>query len=155
MASTVNFTFIDRSGELSTVGMNFPTTTGANIAAQSASIVTGGALADAIAALSLCTFGSSALTAAKVDNSSAIPVSAYAQRELGLLVTYADAVTGKKYHVTIPGPDWATLGQSGTDVINPAAAAWTTFCTAFEAAAVSPDGNAVNVVSGRLVGRNR
>ena len=81
-----------------------------------------------------------------------IPADATAQREIAARMTYVDNVTGKKYRFDIPAPDDAFV-PTGTDDINMAAAVWVTFKGLFEANAVSPDGNAVTLQSGKLVGR--
>ncbi len=116
---------------------------------------TAGSVAAEICGLSDCVCQVSDIQAVSTKYGDPAPVVATAQRELGLLVTYQDTVTGKKYRITIPGPKWATIGQAGTDSVNTAAPLWTAFVTAFEAHAVSEFGNAITVVSGRLVGRNR
>ena len=82
-----------------------------------------------------------------------IPADATAQRETAIRWIYADNVTGKKYRFDSPAPVDALL-QSGTDVIDLAAnAAAIAFVTVFEANCVSPDGNAVTMISARYVGR--
>lgn len=157
MAGKLGITFLDTSGELSRVDIYTPDVTAGNIAAilDDANPAHAGSLAEAVAALSLCTAHSHDVLAVKAIDSSTPPVSQYAQRELGLMVTYSDNVTGRIYHVTIPGPDWTNLGQAGTDMVLTSAAAWTAFVTLFNSVARSQDGNAVTVMSGRLVGRNR
>lgn len=157
MAGKFGFTFLDRSGETSRVDMPCADLTAGNIASQLATILpaTAGGLGEAIAAVSLCTPQSVDVVAAKTALSNVVPVSPYAQRELGLMVSYTDNTTHRSYRITIPGPDWANLGQANSDLVDPAAAGWTTLVTALEAHVVSPDGNAITVTGGRLVGRNR
>jgi hypothetical protein len=82
------------------------------------------------------------------------PDDEHAQREIAIRVSYVDTVTAKKYRFDIPGPIDACYPATGTDVIplgNVEAAA---FILVFEANALSPDGNAVQVTGLRLVGKN-
>lgn len=153
--SIVTYGYLDFSGEPSQVGFEILDLTAGNFAAQTTPVIEGGALEAAISALTLCTLQTVNIAAINASTGNAAPVSQYAQRESGLLVTYQDTVNGKKYRLTIPGPDLANLAQAGTDMINPLAPAWTAFVAAFEANAHSELGNTVNVLGGRFVGRNR
>lgn len=82
-----------------------------------------------------------------------IPADATAQRETAVRWIYADNVTGKKYRFDTPAPVDLLL-QTGTDVIDLAANAIALqFKAAFELNCVSPDGNAVTLLSARYVGR--
>lgn len=155
--SKIGLSFMDHSSEVGRVDYYVAGVTAGNLAGtlSGALPATGGSLAAAMCALSGCTCIISDVQAAQNQFAKTPPASAFAQRELGLLVTYQDTVTKKNYRLTIPGPAWDTIGQVGSDLVDPNAAAWTTFVTAFEANALSPDGNAVTVTGGRLVGRNR
>lgn len=157
MTSKTQLTFMDESGEMSRVVVNGPDATALNIASldDNAQFGTAGGIATTIASLSLCTPVKADLVASSNGFPHTPPGSRYAQRETGLLVRYSDNVTGKMYRITIPGPDWANIGLAGSDMVNTANAAWLAFVTAFEAQCLSPDGNAVTVVDGRFVGRNR
>lgn len=157
MAGKVVLSFLDASGETGRVAYSIPDVTAANLAASldQSVFATAGGLAAAIASLSLCTPVGTELVANNDKLTPTPPGSLYAQREIGLMVSYADNVNAKKYRITIPGPDWANIGLAGSDQIDPNDAAWTAFKTAFETHAVSPDGNAVTVTGGQLVGRNR
>jgi len=157
MAGKIGYTFTDISGENSRTDIYVADLTAGNIAATlAAADPTGtGNLGAAIAALSLCQPSSYDVLALKAPGSATAPTNNYAQRELALMVTYQDNTTNRLYRVSIPGPDWATIGLAGTDSVNTANAAWTAFVAAFEAIAVSQDGNAVTVTGGHLVGRNR
>jgi len=146
---------LDASGELSRVELNITTLSAGNFAAVTGAVNATGALAGAIEGLTLCTLANCDIVAERVATGDPAPVSMYAQREIGLLVSYQDATTGKKYRMTIPGPDWATIGQAGSDQVNPSVQAWTDFVTAFEANVKSEVGNAVTVMGGWLVGRSR
>lgn len=151
----VSYTYLDFSGEQSRVSFDILTLNAGNFAGQTGPVVEGGALEAALSALSLCTLQKVNVSAISEETGNVAPVSPYAQREHGLLVTYQDTVNGKKYSLTIPGPDYANLAIAGTDQVNPAAAAWTAFVTAFEANAHSELGNTVTVLGGRFVGRSR
>lgn len=84
------------------------------------------------------------------------PASAVAQREMKWLVTYKDMVTEKDYRAELGTADLsdASLLVAGTDIADLTDAAWILFITEFEVMARSQDGNAVEVQSIRLVGRN-
>lgn len=87
--------------------------------------------------------------------SNAVPTSAYANRETKMLVSYEDTTTFKRYTLTIPMPNLGTvLRLPNTDLFDMSDEPLAAFITAFEANALSQDGNAVNVLSCKLVGRN-
>jgi hypothetical protein len=155
MGSKVGYTFLDASGEKSRVDVNITTLTAGNFAATTAAVEDGGALAVAIAAMSHCVLTNVDIVASRTANGDPAPTELYAQREIGLLVSYQDSVTGKKYRITIPGPKWADMGMVSTDKVDPANELWTAFVSAFESDAKSETGNAVTVLGGWLVGRNR
>lgn len=78
-----------------------------------------------------------------------------AQRELKLLVRYRDTVTSKIYRVAVPGADLTAVTLlAGTDLVDLVTSPMNTFVTRFEAFVASPDGNAVEIVDVRVVGRN-
>jgi hypothetical protein len=152
MTSQYSLTFLDRSRETSIVSLNIPSITPVNFA----NILTGGipaALSDAIATLSLCTPMVESVTLPSVRRPATTPASPYAQREIAIRVAYQDNTTLSKYSVTIPGADLANLGQADTDLIAPDNVVFAAFVSVFEGAVVSPDGNTVTVLSGRIVGR--
>lgn len=155
--SLVTFTFLDHSGEKSSVAINVPALTAGNIAATSDGMqfATAGELAALIASLSLCTPVQSQGQAWVTKSAQTLPGSHYAQREIGLMVSYTDNVNGKVYRFTIPGPAWDTIGAENSDEVNSAAAQWTAFKAKAETVMVSPDGNPITIIGGRLVGRNR
>lgn len=155
--SKVGMSFLDYSGETGKIDFYLPQVNAGNIVAELADALpaTVGSLAEAICALSDCTCIVSSVEAANSAFTKTLPASAFAQRELGLLVTYQDTVSKKNYRITIPGPKWTTIGQANSDLVDPADALWTAFVAKFEANALSPEGNAVTVTGGRLVGRNR
>lgn len=75
-------------------------------------------------------------------------------REDKMEVTYEDSVTLAIYQNEIPCRDNTEATIPGQDNYDLTAEPWSTFVTAFEALARSPDGNAVNVIAIRLIGRN-
>lgn len=155
-AGTFTRTLLDRSAERSTVQINIPVLTGANISDFDWSVNTTllGALAAALDAITMCNPVRGQVALAPVEDDYVKPANAFAQREIKLLVEYQDEVTKKRYHLAIPGPDWENIEGSDGNYINPLAAKWVAFKAAMEAFALSPDGNAVTVITGRLVGRN-
>lgn len=152
MPLKVTQTMIDHSGE--------PTRT---------SFWTGGEVADdytvnltdandvqtGIAALTLCNFVNLTGQIPIESDVPVLPGSENAQREQALLITYADAVNGKKYHMSIPGIDRNLVAQAGTDVVDIVSnVAMAAFVVIMEANMVSELGNAIEVVAARLVGRS-
>lgn len=87
--------------------------------------------------------------------SSVLPVSVYAQREIKLLVSLQDTVTGKRSSFTLGtfDPTSVTI-PAGSDVVDITAGNAATLVSAVEAFVASPAGNAVTVTGMRLVGRN-
>jgi hypothetical protein len=89
--------------------------------------------------------------------SAAVPVSAFAQRELKIEVQYVGNTSGKKFQLEIPTPDLSALTLNNTDEIVLAdagpMAAWV---TAFETLAKSPDldTEGVTVIRALVKGRN-
>lgn len=75
------------------------------------------------------------------------------RREIKLEIQYADTVTFDRNVMLLPVFD-ESLRIAGTDDINTALPAWTQFVTDAEAYVLSPKGNAINIISGALVGRN-
>lgn len=157
MAGKIGWTFIDVSGESSRSDIPCPDLTAGNIGGilAAADPATAGDLAAAVAALSLCQMAAYSVVATAANTAQAEATDMYAQRELGLMVSYRDTVTGRNYRFTIPGPNWAVLGLAGSDQVDETEATWTEFVTEFNAHAVSQDNNPVVVTGGRLVGRSR
>jgi hypothetical protein len=148
---------IDHSGEDSGCAFYLPQVTAANY-----DTVTGngggenvGDLHGAVALVSLLNFKNSTVICETYPEAGTLPVNPLAQRETKLLVQYVDTVNGRRGTVTIPSPNLALVAQIGTDVVdhnvNVTALALT---TAIENNAVSRDGNAIQVVGMRIVGRN-
>lgn len=111
------------------------------------------AIADAVEALTDCTRGKEQFSSNVDSGSETLPAIATAQREVGLRVFYQDDVTGKKYHLTIPGPQVEDYPDAGSDEIDISTGDIAAFVTAFELNALSEAGNAITVYAARLVGR--
>lgn len=75
-------------------------------------------------------------------------------REDKIEIAYQDNTTLELFQVDLPTRDNTLLPVAGTDFYPIGAAPWANLKTKFEAGAVSPNGNAVTVISFRLVGRN-
>lgn len=83
-----------------------------------------------------------------------IPSAADAQREWALQFIYVDTDnSNKRYRFSVPAPLDAVV-PSGTDVVNLANVIVAAFITVIETYCVSPDGGAIEVIEGRLIGRN-
>lgn len=147
------YSFRDRSKEISTIELNFD-----DIAAGGANFDTVKGYVDglgaALSAASLCVESSENLKQETDTLDPSVPTDVHAQREAGCRIFYADDVTGKVYHITIPGPDkdnMAMLPESDfydlTDTVLAAVV------TAIELAN-SPVGNAITVLRAVDVGRN-
>lgn len=144
-------TYLDYSNEKSTLGFNFTALTAGNFVAQNALVVDIGL---AIADLTLCNFAGFRTTSAFDSTNPTAPTDPYAQRELKWLINYRDTTTGNLYSMEIPGADLTGNLLAGTDQADLASTDWAAFVTAFEAGAKSPVGNAVEVISAYVVGRN-
>jgi len=151
----LTLTYLDSQNSLSKVTIPLLSLSSENfdsVIAQAAFAVAG-TLAKLISTLSIGVPVSSEISIPANRAAATPPTNKYAQRELGLQVSYADTVTGKKYHMTVPAPDWDTIGIVGSNRVNTSAPAWTAFVTSFEANAVSEAGNPVAVSGGKLIGR--
>ena len=151
----LTLTFLDSQNSLSKVTIPLATVTSENFTSVigQAAFAVAGTLAKLISTLSIGVPVSSEIQLPAAKAAHVPPTNKYAQRELGLRVDYSDTVTGKKYHMTIPAPDWDTIGIVGTNRVNTAAAPWTALVTAMEASMVSEMGNPIQVQGGRLIGR--
>jgi hypothetical protein len=150
--SLATIQYLDYSGEKSSVSFNVATPSGAAYDFD-ALIADVDAVADAIDAVCLCTRGPDTLRVEMAAGSVTLPTDENAQREAGLRIFYHDATNNKKYHVTIPGPDKSLMAVQGFDYVDWAGAEMVALETAFEANVLSPDGNAVVIDKGTLVGR--
>jgi hypothetical protein len=151
----LTLTFLDSQNSLSKVTVPLVSLSSENfdsVVAQAAFAVAG-TLAKLIASVSIGVPVSSEISIPANKAAHTPPTNKYAQRELGLQVAYSDTVTGKKYHVTIPAPDWDTIGTVGTNRVNTASAAWLALVAGMEAQMVSEVGNPIEVSGGKLIGR--
>jgi hypothetical protein len=144
--------YLDFSDEVSSVSFNVATPSGASYdwAALETAIA---AVRDAMTAVSLCTRSKEQVNVQTDAGSLTRPSDEAAQRELGLRIFYVDSVTQKKYHVTVPGPDTSLMASPGFDIVDWSGAEMVALETAFEANVLSPDGNAVSILTGKIVGR--
>jgi len=153
MASRATWKVNDYSGEAASVALNGPTLSSATYDAQVAEV---SGIRTALDAITLGVIASEQIVASTEAISAALPASPYAQRELKLLFSYEDTTTGQRYTFTVPAPDLAVLETvEGSDAVVLAdAGVMAAFVTAVEGWALSPDGNLINILSCRVVGRN-
>lgn len=146
-------TYIDRSGEKSTVKVHNGSITALTIAAYLDQLDDLRTATDAIT-LGVRTgqtwVGDADILAA------APPTNEFAQRELKWLVRYENAVSHNIYTMEIPTADPTGRLQPGSDKVNLAQTEVAAWIAAFEAIARSPenDVDGVNVLDITLVGRN-
>lgn len=155
MPGEVSFRIADYGNEKSTHKVRIPAITAANFAAF---LDAGGFVPDYYDALDDIVIGNiqqERIVANVIDISTAPAGSVWAQREMKWLVSYRDTVdpTQPHYQLEIACPD-LTLLVAGTDLMNVSAGAGAAFVAAFEALVVSDAGNAVEVLTVQLVGRN-
>lgn len=150
-AHVASLTFQDYSKEKSTAKFNIGPITALTIAGF---LTQFGDFKTAIQDLSLGTLIQDSWTGDVTSYSSAAPTDVNAQRERKWRVDYEDTVNLGKHQFEIPVA--LVTGQlvSNTDLANIETTEWVAFIAAFEALVKSPDGNAVNVLGARLVGRN-
>jgi hypothetical protein len=154
--NTVNFGMIDHSGEKtrSTFYLEgFAAPGAADLPTEL--VAKHDAVKAGIAAVSLCNFTESKASVGGDTDVAVIPVSPYAQREIGLWVQWVDTVNGDYGSMTIPGPDLTLLAQANTDEVDIAANVTAlAFIAILEANLVSRDANAIQVTRMRIVGRS-
>jgi len=153
MTGELRFTVQDYTGERAGHAVDIADITAANFAAV---MDAGGLVADYYDALDDIVIGNitkEVISARNINISSGNAGSVWAQIEIRWYVPYTDDVTGKVYGRTIPTPD-LTLLAVGTDNMDMTLAAAIAYKAAFEAAVVSPDGNAVTMGVPYVVGRN-
>lgn len=150
--SLANISYLDFSGEKSSVSFNVVTPSGATYDWDALEAIVDG-IGDAIDAVCLCTRGNDTIRVVAQVGSQALPADEEAQRELGLRVFYIDTTTQKKYHITIPGPDLSLMVNAGFDQVDWSGTEMAALETALEANMLSPDGNAISLTSGYIVGR--
>lgn len=147
------YSFRDRSNEISSVELNF-----ADVAAGGANFDTVIGYVDglgaALATASLCTQSTENFKQETDTPDPSVPSDVHAQREAGCRIFYADDVTGKIYHITIPGPDKDNMAMiAESDLYDLTDTVLAAVVTAIELA-LSPVGNAITVIRAVDVGRN-
>jgi hypothetical protein len=150
--SLVNISYLDFSGEKSSVAFNVVDPSGATYDWDALEALVDG-IGDAIDAVCLCTRGNDTIRVVAQVGSQALPTAEEAQRELGLRIFYIDTTTQKKYHFTIPGPDLSLMVSAGFDQVDWSGTEMAALETALETSMKSPDGNAISITSGYVVGR--
>lgn len=153
MPSRASWKIADYSGEASSVTLVGPTLSGATYDAQIAEVA---AIRSALDAITLGVIQTEQVVAVATTISGANAADPYAQRELKLLFSYEDTVTGEKGTFTVPAPDLTALTTiEGSDVIDLGdAGVGAAFVVAVEGWALSGAGNTINILSARIVGRN-
>lgn len=151
--SKVVFSYRDYSAETSRTGVHMEDPSGGayDWASLAAAIDT---VNDAIEGVSKCVRGPESITVTLATGSSATPTDSEAQRENGLRVFYQDQVNGRKGNFTIPGPDKSLMGIQGTDLVDWTGAEMAALESAIETHCLSRDGNAIQILYGKLIGRN-
>jgi len=148
-----NWSYLDYDSEVGRMQVHSAPRTAANWAAQE---TLEGDLQIALAAIVLGTQIQTSVGNRTTVIAPVPPAEQEAQRELKALVQYYDSTTGKKYSLEIPSPDLANLDPGDKSHFNIGdAGVIDAFIAAFEAYALSDDGNAVVVTEMTLVGRNQ
>jgi len=151
-APYATYHFLDHSNEKSSLKFYLPDVTSANWLATLLSL---GDMRNAIIALTLCSVGATAELVSEVHTDVAtIPTSPYAQRETRAMFDCADAVTGRRFKIGVPTPDLTKMGLPRTDEINFLDSDVADYVNSLASNAISPEGNAFNVIRGRVEGRN-
>lgn len=146
-----SLSFLDYSGERSSMTFHFPAVTALNIADFLADF---GDLRTATEAISLGSLVGDSWTGDTTKYDAAPPTDVNAQRERKFLVIYQDTVNLALYRLEIPVADFTGRLVDDTDLVdltNTEVAAW---ITAAEVLVRSPEGNTINVLEMRAVGRN-
>lgn len=148
-----SWSFRDRSQEISGVELTVADVSagGADFDTVMADVA---ALGAAIAGISNCVQAREVFIQTVDTKNPASTSDEYANRESALRIFYGDTVTGETYHVSIPGPDWSAIGMhANTDLADLEDTELAALVTALEANALSPVGNAIEVIRAVQVGR--
>jgi len=146
-----SFSFIDFSNEKSSFSFNFPAVTALNIADFLADF---GDLRDATEAIVLGALVGDSWTGDTTKYDAEPPTDVNAQRERKFMVTYQDETNLALYRAEIPTADYAGRLLDDTDLVDLTDTEIATWIAAFEVLGRSPEGNDVNVLEIRAVGRN-
>lgn len=145
--------FIDHSGERAST--RYASYSGASNPIPAAAYTVADEVHDAMAAVTLCNMTTQHIGVVVNDDTPVIPSSHFAQRELALLIEYADTTTQTIFSMSIPGVDTTLVSQANTDEVDIASnAAALALIAALEANCVSRDGNAIEVKRMRIIGRS-
>jgi len=151
----VSFNLIDYSSERTSTKVNVADleSDGSNMAAVLASI---SALQTALLLTTDCNHVSTTFTQTTDTNVATPPSVVTAQREFSIRVKAVDTVTNEFTSFTVPGPAEAFYPPQGVpgDYIPLSNAMFAALILVLEANLVSPAGNPIEVVEGRLMGRN-
>jgi len=149
--ATYTLAFRDYGNELTSTTVQLPTLNAGNLAAN---LVLIQELGVDIGGLVIGATDHSQVHLDKVGGNAAPPTDVNAQRERKWLVRYRDTVTGKAYNIEIGTAKLSGLLKPNSDQADLTQTEWTDFISAFEGIAVSPDGNAVEVLEAFHVGRS-
>jgi hypothetical protein len=154
MAAKITQGFIDRSGEHSRTQYYLPFNPADADDFDSLVGTPADAVHDAMAVVTLCNFTDQSASIEIQSDTPIVPSSVNAQRELALWVQYVDEVTGEYGSMSIPGPNLTLLGQANTDEVDIVSnVTMAAFVVVLEANLSSRDGNDIEVVRARIIGR--
>jgi hypothetical protein len=145
--------FRDKSDEYSTFSVLVPVINGTTRIWTDITTL-GASLESAVEDISLCTLVSLQYRQIANTEDDSQPASGFANREAGLRFFYSDDSNAKKYHITVPGPDYGTIDTAGSDEIPLTQTEVAAMVTWMEAEMVSVDGNSITVDRVVKVGRN-
>jgi hypothetical protein len=157
MPTTVSVNLIDHSGEPTRTKFYVETLDDTNYDALFDPIT--GSVSLLQAALLVATDCEHVSTVASVEmepGTGVPPATVTAQREIAIRVSYRDTVNGRKGSFTVPGPITTFYPPTGVpdDIIPLDNVIFAALILVIEANAISRDDNPIEVVEGRLVGRN-
>jgi len=148
-----SFTYMDHTGEKSSMQFNFGAIT---VASLPGFLTQFGTLRDKTDALTLGTLVADQWVGDRTIYSNIRPSDRNAQRERKFLVIYEDTSTRARYRIEIPTADYSLVefAPQGDNIIIPDSGPLKEWIDAFEALAKSPEGNTVSVIAVKGVGRN-
>lgn len=149
MPGKLNLTFVDYSGESSTVGIHFPTLNAGNFAAQETLMDD---LQDAIEGVSIGNLQKDSRHAAETKFAVSNATNPFAQRELKWLVRCVDT-NGNATTFEIPCADLSLLSPN-TDKLDITTTEGAALVAAINAGAKSNDGETLTFVEAVVVGRS-
>ena len=153
----VTFSILDKSNEVGRVGFYLPDMDNTNYETVSSDLVLGN-VGDIRLAMNDIILGNHlrrSVTSDIYEDAATLPASGFAQREFKAQFTYRDTVTAETFTFEVPTFDTGTYAQDGTDELNLADGGnLEAFKDAVEANAVSRNGNAIEIVNARIVGRS-